>query len=256
MDTETAKALQYAQKLLDAAIAVVGATRVVPNENGARDPKVIGLALLCRSISNFHATILLAQQSHVMEARALVRCLYENLLWMGALSECGPAFVLDMVADEAFNRKALGELALKTLSKHGIDVSGADGLTLRGMIKELAKQFPKTQKLHANRTAADSPVETAYTEYVRLSLDAVHCSVTALGRHLSSEPVDGLARLTVSVEGRTSPAELLGTILHACRALTGVMVGANELVGFTSESDKIEALVSEFEKNGWTRVPV
>jgi hypothetical protein len=34
------------------------------------------------------------------------------------------------------------------------------------------------------------------------------------------------------------------------------MVGANELVGFTSESDKIEALVSEFEKNGWTRVPV
>jgi hypothetical protein len=50
------------------------------------------------------------------------------------------------------------------------------------------------------------------------------------------------------------PAELLETILHACRALTGVMVGANELVGFTSESGKIEALVSEFEKNGWAQV--
>jgi transposase len=59
-------------------------------------------------------------------------------------------------------------------------------------------------------------------EYMRLSLDAVHCSVTALGRHLSSEPVEGGAALTVSVEARTSPAELLGTVEHACRALTSV----------------------------------
>ena len=43
MDTETAKAIQYAEKLLDAAITVVGAARVVLNENGARDPKVVGL---------------------------------------------------------------------------------------------------------------------------------------------------------------------------------------------------------------------
>ena len=122
------------------------------------------------------------------------------------------------------------------------------------MIKQLAQQFPTTKKLHTNRTAADSPVETAYIEYMRLSLDAVHCSVTALGRHLSSEPVEGRPSLTVSVEARTSPAELLETVLHACRALTGVMVGANGLVGFTSESGKVEALVSEFERNGWARV--
>ena len=91
---------------------------MVLNENGARDPKVVGLTLLCRSISNFRAAILLVQQRHVMEARTLVRCLYENLLWMVALSESGLAFVLDMVAAEAFNRKALAELTLKTLSDH------------------------------------------------------------------------------------------------------------------------------------------
>ncbi len=236
MDTETAKAIQYAEKLLDAAITVVGAARVVLNENGARDPKVVGLTLLCRSISNFRAAILLVQQRHVMEARALVRCLYENLLWMGALSERGLAFVLDMVADEAFNRKALGELALKRSSKHGVDVGVADSLTLRGMIKELVQQFPMTKKLHANRAAADSPVEFAYVEYMRLSLDAVHCSVKALGRHLSSEPVEGQASLTVSIEARTSAAELLGTVLHACRALTGVMVGANELIALQARA--------------------
>jgi hypothetical protein len=207
MDAEAAKAIQYAQKLLDTAVAVVGAACVELNENFARDPKVIGLTLLCRSISNFSAAVLLVQQSHVMEARVLVRCLYENLLWMGALSERGLPFVLDMVADEVFNRKALGELALKMLSKHGVDVGGGDGLTLRGMIKELAQQFPTTKKLHTNRTAAGSPVETAYAEYMRLSLDAVHCSVTALQRHLSSEPVEGRASLTVRVEACMSGAD-------------------------------------------------
>jgi hypothetical protein len=72
--------------------------------------------------------------------------------------------VIDMVNDEAFNRTALGELALKMLSKHGVDVGGADGLTLRVMIKELARQFPTTKKLHAKTTAVGSPVETAYAE--------------------------------------------------------------------------------------------
>jgi hypothetical protein len=85
----------------------------------------------------------------------------------------------------------------------------------------------------------------------------VQCSVTALSRHLSSEPLEGSrANLTVNVGARTSPAELLGTVVHACRALTGVMVGANELLGFTSESGRLEALVSEFEKNGWMQVPL
>jgi hypothetical protein len=253
MDAEAAKAIKYSQKLLDVAIGVVKAARVELTESWARNPKVVALNLLCRSLSNFRAAMLLVQQGHVMEARTLVRCLYENLLWMGALRERGSVFVEDMIADEAFNRKALGELALKMSSKHGIGVGRAESLTLRGIIKEMGKQFPKTKKLHANKTAAEGAVETAYVEYMRLSLDAVHCSVMALGRHLSRERADGRVELTVSVEARTPPAELLGTILHACRALMGAAVGANELVGFTSESGKLGALVSEFEKNGWAR---
>lgn len=253
MDSEAAKAIQYAQKLLDAAIAIVGTARVELNENGARDPKVIGLTLLCRSISNFRAAVRLVQQSHVMEARALVRCLYENLLWMGALSERRLAFVQDMIADEGFNRKALGELTLKMSGKHGLDVEGAENLTLRGIIKEMAKQFSEMKKLRADKTAAEGAVEAAYVEYMRLSLDAVHCSVTALGRHLTSERAEGRAELTVRVEAKTTPAELLGTVEHACRALMGTAVGANELLGFTSETGQLAALVSEFEKSDWVR---
>ena len=119
------------------------------------------------------------------------------------------------------------------------------------MVKELGERFPTTKKLHVGKTASEGAVETAYLEYLRLSLDATHCSVTALGRHLSSEQVDGRSHLTVSVEAKTTPAEFLATVRHACRALMGVAVGANELLDFTSAGAPLPALVDEFEKSGW-----
>jgi hypothetical protein len=97
-------------------------------------------------------------------------------------------------------------------------------------------------------------VETAYVEYARLSLDGVHCSVTALGRHLIQERIaENHTELVVSVEARTSDAEMLSTILNSCRALIGVAVGANEILGFTTVSGQLEAMVTEFETNGWAR---
>jgi hypothetical protein len=102
----------------------------------------------------------------VLEANALVRLLYENLLWVAALKERGFEFVQDMREDEAFNRKALGELTLKMASTQGGDVTGPDALKLRGLIKDLAQEFPKPKKLNAAKTAADGAVEMAYCEYV------------------------------------------------------------------------------------------
>jgi hypothetical protein len=253
IDLETVKAIQYAEKLLEVAISVVRAARVDLDEHWAKNPKVIALTLLSRSISNFRAAIRLVQQRHVMESRTLVRCIYENLLWMGALREHGSAFVQDMIRDEAFNRKALGELTLKLSHKHGRDVDGADSLTLRGLIKNLSERFPQTKKLRVAKTAAASAVELTYVEYQRLSLDAVHCSVTALGRHLSRERLEDTMELIVNVEARTTAPEMLSTVLHACRALMGAAIGANELLGFTAVSPSLTALVMEFEQNSWQR---
>jgi len=131
-------------------------------------------------------------------------------------------------------------------------VSSLDSLTLRSIIKDIGKKFPETKKLSASKTAAEGVFETAYVEYARLSLDGVHCSVTALGRHLSREQIVlNRTELVVSVEARTSDAEILSTILHSCRALMGVAVGANEILGFTTVSAQLGAIVTEYEKNGW-----
>jgi hypothetical protein len=153
--------------------------------------------------------------------------------------------------NDAFNKDALGELTLRISSRYGSDPDAPDGLRLRSIINDLAERFPSSKKLNAPKVAASSVIELAYVQYSRLSLDAVHCSVTALGRHLSSERTESTRVLTVNVEARIPPAERLNTVLHACRALTGVAVGANELLGFTSASAELAALVAEFEANGW-----
>jgi hypothetical protein len=185
---------------------------------------------LCRSITNFRAAVLLVQQEypHVVEAKALVRMLDENLVWLGALKERGFEFVQDMREDEAFNRKALTELTLELNRRtQGGDVSGPAALKLRSLIKDQSQRFPNPKKLNARKTAIDGRGEMAYFEYIRLSLDAVHCSVTALGHHLRGERVKG--ELELSVVPQTTPAQELSTVLHACHALLMTARGTDEL---------------------------
>ena len=254
MDAESTKAIEYSEKLMSAAIAVVGAAKVEVTQDWARDPKIVALTILCRSISNFRAAMLLVQNRHTMEARALGRGLYENLLWIGALRERGPDFVKDMLNDEAFNHRSLGELTLKLSSKHSGDVNSSDSLKLRSLITEIGERFPAPKRIEASKTAAKGAVGLEYVEYARLSLDGVHCSVTALGRHLSREQIaSNHTGRVVSVEARTSDAEILCAILHPCRALLGVATGANDILGFTTASDQLAALIAEFETNGWAR---
>jgi hypothetical protein len=244
-DPKLSDAIEYAQRLLDVSIAVVAGVRIEPNQQGARDPRVIALTLLCRSISNFRAAVRLLQQEQKVEARVLVRLLYENLLWLGSLRERGANFVQEMIAEEQHNQKALAQLTLELTGKHGLDVTSADALQLREIVKRLDK-VSKGKKLRVAKIASEGVVESAYIEYQRFSLDSSHCSVTALGRHLSREKLSPkMDQLTVSVVPNSSPKEVLDTIFHACNALIGVAVGANEIVGFTSASATLKSLSDE-----------
>jgi hypothetical protein len=246
-DPEFSKAIAYAQKLLDASIAIVGTSQIQLNEHGARDPKIVALSLLCRSISNFRASVRLAQQDQPGEARAMVRLLNENLLWIGSVRENGAEFVKEMIEEEQHNRKILAQLTLDLSRKHGGDIASEGALQLRSIVRGLSQQSKGRKVLKAAEVASASVVELAYVEYQRFSLEAVHCSLTALGKHLSREA----GELTLSVVPNSSPSELLDTVLHACRALMGVAVATNEIVGFTSASENLSALFDEFERNNW-----
>ncbi|MDZ5448262.1 DUF5677 domain-containing protein [Labrys sedimenti] len=248
---EINQAIEYAQRLSEAAIRVVGSSKIELNESYARNPKVVALSILCRTICNFRGALLLAQQESIIEARALVRLIYENLIWIDALRQRGAEFVKDMLNDEAFNREALAKLTLYMTAKHGGDVNDTNAVVLRNSVNEITKRFPGKKKIEAKKTAEAGVLRLAYVEYSRLSLEAVHCSITALGHHLSSESTSGKTELCLSVTPNVGPSDILTTVQGACRGLLSVVVGVNEIVGCTSEAESLAEIFTEFEQNGW-----
>jgi hypothetical protein len=239
-----------AERLMGVALDVVGAAQVTLDKNWARNPKVVALTLLSRSLTNFRASMLLLSDAHVhtAEARALARSIYENLIWIGALRERGDEFVQEMLDDDAANKQALAELTLRISRGLGGDVNDAESLRLRELIKASAERFPGNRKLQVSKVARSTVIEIAYVDYSRLSLEAVHCSITALGRHLHSERIEERYELTVDVHPAPSAREILDTLRHLCGALLGVAITANELLEFTPESGRLAELSAELDE--------
>jgi hypothetical protein len=95
--------LKLANDLIDAVIPDVIVV-------GARSPKSLGLALLCRSVSNFTRALIMARENQAMECLTLVRSCFENVLLVAGLCERGAEFVKEMRSDNAANLKTFGKL--------------------------------------------------------------------------------------------------------------------------------------------------
>jgi hypothetical protein len=95
-------------------------------------------------------------------------------------------------------------------------------------------------------------VQLYYVDYTQLSLDSLHCSITALGPHVSSKQISDMETvLTITVDPELNKNERPLTVRRLCKALLGVAITANELVGYTTASPHLSGAVIEFEKNGW-----
>jgi hypothetical protein len=241
-------AIMFGEKLLGIAIETIGAANVSLSHLGARDPKIASLALLCRTISNFKGAIMMVREGLVVEACTLTRCCYENLIWAAALNERGSEFVADMPNDDAASRKAMGQVTLKLSSRAGADNDAEDAKILRDLIRQSESRFPDSKKLHVDKTALGSAVELAYATFGRLSLEAAHRTITALGRHLHSELEGDTRHLVIDVVPDVSDRELLRTVWWSCEALLGVAIASNEIVGGTKMDDALRQAFEELRR--------
>ena len=248
MTTAEKEGFQFAEDLLGAAIEVVAEAKVDITAEGARDPKIVALALLCRTITNFRNAMVLAREEAIVEARTLVRLCYENLLWASAIHARGAQFIREMQSDEAANRKALGELALKFGNSE--TKTGPAAQLIRAELRALARRWQRPAKFRANEVAAVGVLEQAYLPYARLSLDAVHPSLMALRRHISLEQEADGQYLTLTVVPPLKPRERLDTIDQACSALIGVCVAVNELLGGTATGQELPKIAEKFWAQG------
>jgi hypothetical protein len=144
---------------------------------------------------------------------------------------------------------------MKLTAQHGGDMNNQGALLLRQIIREIADTCKDLKKLHASDVAATGVVGLYYLDYTRLSLDSLHCLVTALGCHIRSDHVsENQTIVDISVEPQLHNNETAKTVHHLCRAVMAVAIAANELLGNTSAGGQLTTAVLEFDRLGWARI--
>jgi Family of unknown function (DUF5677) len=233
--------LGHAQHLTDVALEIMSQCERLDTTKGTRDPKVIALALLSRSLGHFKATSRLLEIGLTVEARTLTRCIFENLFMQGGLAERGDEFVQKMIDDTAKSRQSRGSWVLGWLDEQEGESPYEEGL--RETMGKLRALYPKPRAINFGEITKDGSLKNAYLWYKQLSSDAAHPSLEALTRHITKESNGGLL---VSVEPVASEKDILNTIEWACQALMGVIVGANQIAGPVKAGEKLPALCDEF----------
>src|ERR1700692_2262680 len=97
---------------MDVGLGIIAKAKVAIDQEWARNPKVVALTLLSRSLGNLKGAVAMVHQNLVVEARALTRCACENLICLGGLAALASEFVTALVADKAASRKRKGKLLL------------------------------------------------------------------------------------------------------------------------------------------------
>jgi hypothetical protein len=198
--------------------------------------RVLAAALLARSISTAHAVGPLIGLGHVVEARMLVRSLFENMFYLFRLArDDGSVFARQMQADDQRHRGLLGK-----------EIEAAMGDEVGSRVKEIAEELLLKSRgekhLSPKSAISGTEIERAYIYYKQLSVDAAHPSITALNRHLVETEGNEVLRL----KPRIKDGEAMNTAFLASMALLGGCIAANTAFGGRGEGGRLEGLIAEY----------
>jgi hypothetical protein len=230
----------FAEKLHKVGLDIFATAAVPVTYKGFSDEKVLALTLLARTNSNLKAALLLLREKHIVEARTITRCCYENLYWVVRLLDDGHAFVRKMVDDEMTHRKNRGEF----IFENGLTLETDVEARLRAFLKDANKQFAAAKTLHPKQVAGKSVVGTSYLVYGQLSSDAAHPSVTALNRYVVPHTQDDVGG--IDVNPIVKDEEIEQTLEFLCLAAMHVCVAVNQMIGGTEGGKALNGLADEF----------
>lgn len=234
----------YAQKLMDVGIEVAARAHVGVGAKWAREPKVIALTLLCRTLGNMKGAVLLVKQRLLVEAQVLTRCCTENLICIGALHQTGDAFVDELLRADAASKKKQAGMVIETYSAS--EERAETVVRLSEVVKAIEASQPKAKPLNTKELSKKSAVGLSYVMFSILSEQAVHVSVRSLGRHLGRDLEGEKVYLRVDIAPDPTEEQLVALLLELLGTVLGVVVSANEIVGGTEPGRELHALMKEF----------
>lgn len=216
---------------------------LMPSEYGAADPKVLALTLLCRTMGNFQGALLMLTEGLVVEARTLVRCEIENLMWIDGIATKGTEFIKEVVEDEFKSKLTRGRDVLEWLKGHGNSPELEERLGT--FLEDTKEAFPKPKRINFRELANAGSMRQVYVFYGNLSSDSAHPSAASLSRHVVSDESES----TTTVVGTPDPdeAEILETLEYGCMGLLGVCVGTNQIIGGLPSGSQLEPLFQRYQ---------
>lgn len=201
--------------------------------------KLWAIALLCRSTNNFAGMQLLLGDALIVEARTIVRCIYENLFRVGYLVSKGYEAVKTWLLDHDAANKVVGKELQEWAEDH--EVEEVEEFA-RFMADLNGKKIPKSG-MQTQATAAG--LREHYITYRMLSADAAHPTARVLARHAREESNGALTISGASLW--TDDDEELETRALACLAFLFICLGVNKLVGLGYQT-VLEQLSTECSK--------
>jgi hypothetical protein len=229
----------HGDKLLQLARSIYAEADLMESGMGASDPKVIALALMCRTVGNFRGVMSMVEQGLIVEARTLTRSCCENLIWIDALAAAGKEFVREIVANEYKSKEMRGQVLAQWAGGQQTEPPFTKELhAYLNSIKSKSKNL-----INVKSTAQSGILKDAYIIYGQLSSDAAHPSADSLSRHIRRESNDSIA---IVADGLTDHAESLQTMEFACSHLLGVCVGTNQILGRVPSGKSMHDLFEEF----------
>ncbi len=231
----------FANKLRGACEQVFDRSEERKTSLGAREPGVIALALLGRTMSNVRAVEIMLEHRLIVEARTLTRCCFENLFFATALASEGSKFVERMLEDEKqktlAQAKRILDWAEQQEERHDFERS------LQETMRQVKMQELKFEATTFRDAADAGDVRDAYLTYSHLSADAAHPSVQSLHRHMNSDADGGIY---IFAAAQTNESEIANTFGMACSTLLGVYSAVSKVVNHKKAAAEVPLLVEEF----------
>jgi hypothetical protein len=236
-----AKWLRYCRQLYDAGLRIISESDFMTIGSGVKDPKVLALALVCRTLSNFNGAVMMIEAGLIVEARTLTRSCFENLLWLAELVDRRDEFVAEMVRDEVASQQGRSKIALSWAERLEGDTDYNQ--PLRKRLDDLAAKYPGAKAIRFSDLGKGNNVNDSYAWFKILSADAAHPSLASLSRYFSKQPNDVLMLSLIPDPG---PNENEQTLQFASQALLGACVAACEICKVPTAHAALGPLFDEF----------
>lgn len=198
-------------------------------------PESIAVRLVLRAAGTFQGAVLLAERGLVADARTLVRSCLEDAFALAAIM-ADPVDFLSKY-EEDFNGANKRQLKFVTDRKLG-------DKALHKTLMDKYNDTPRGNSLSPGALAKDSPLDTQYLMYQRLSNDSAHPSATSLAHHVYTQPdKEGWCYAWKIADVEANAA----TLQTAIQAVLPIAVGIVELLQLKSFNGMFEPILQRLE---------